>query len=515
MEDLKDKILEVMRELGDKHFSQRIKRTPELLEYVNQFPGETIAEKVYNIFNPNEKVCSRGNNKTFISINKGYVFCGKASSCQCSKESVSNKVSISKQNMTEEEIAASNAKRVETSLKKYGVTNNGQTTNALQKHAEFYADEEKVAEATRKGKLTTKERYGDENYRNSEKLSEANLPKKTPEYWVEKTGNESYYILHDKDKLAELYEKMNAYDLADYLKVSAATVFRWTLEHGLRTFYRSEQERIVTDYIKEFLPDSVEVLTNSRKVLETGKELDIYIPSMNLAIEYNGAFYHHENIPHIYRNYHSDKFYGCLRQGIRLMTIQSTDWLNKNDIMKRMVKSFVGANAAEYTVNDCFIRTVFDDEARDFLDHHHVHGYAKGDDYVGIYHNDGLVGIMAFKKFSDYTKLVRYCSIIDIEGAFLEALNYYLDSFKPRRIIAVSDNYYGDDLTELGFTIVKELPIDYRYLDNRADYTIHKRKLYTKRSFIVDGKVLKVRVYPDIINDKIWNCGKRVWELAK
>lgn len=154
----------LVEECGDKHFTRRIKRDETLMTFLDQFFGDSISEKVYNMVHIGENICSRGNARKFVSINKGYCNCGPAKVCPCTKEQVSNSVSSTMQQFTEEEIAASNAKRVETSMKLYGVSNNGQTQQAKEKHAEFYSDEVKVAESIQKGKQTRLELYGDENY---------------------------------------------------------------------------------------------------------------------------------------------------------------------------------------------------------------------------------------------------------------------------------------------------------------------------------------------------------------
>lgn len=52
----------------------------------------------------------------------------------------------------------------------------------------------------------------------------------------------------------------------------------------------SRNEKTVAFYVKKYFPDAIE---NDRTVL-SGKELDVYIPSRGVAIEYDGMFYHKE-----------------------------------------------------------------------------------------------------------------------------------------------------------------------------------------------------------------------------
>lgn len=52
---------------------------------------------------------------------------------------------------------------------------------------------------------------------------------------------------------------------------------------------RSKSENIIVEFIKSFYDK--EIIINTRKVLKK-YELDIYLPDIKLAIEYNGIRYH-------------------------------------------------------------------------------------------------------------------------------------------------------------------------------------------------------------------------------
>lgn len=77
----------------------------------------------------------------------------------------------------------------------------------------------------------------------------------------------------------------------------------------------SIKEREISDYVKSL---GYEVINNNRTFLN-GKEVDIYIPSINVAIEYNGLYYH--NISNTEKYYQFNKCLECFKQGICLITI--------------------------------------------------------------------------------------------------------------------------------------------------------------------------------------------------
>jgi hypothetical protein len=87
-------------------------------------------------------------------------------------------------------------------------------------------------------------------------------------------------------------------------------------------------EQDLADYIKtEF---NLEIVQNVRNIISP-LELDIYIPALKLAIEYNGAYWHsyHPEIGtcekqldfKLMRSRHQQKSLACLNKGIRLLHI--------------------------------------------------------------------------------------------------------------------------------------------------------------------------------------------------
>lgn len=81
------------------------------------------------------------------------------------------------------------------------------------------------------------------------------------------------------------------------------------------------------------------IVTNNRKIIK-GKELDIYIPELNKAIEFNGAYWH----------YHKDKFVPgkhaqksnlCLERGVKLLHLREDLWMLHKEKMKNVIIKFL------------------------------------------------------------------------------------------------------------------------------------------------------------------------------
>ena len=76
------------------------------------------------------------------------------------------------------------------------------------------------------------------------------------------------------------------------------------------------------------------------------KELDIYIPEFNLAIEYDGDYWHEDKIMMETRGLtnseaHSIKQSLCKKAGITLLFITEHDWLNNNDDVKNSITTLI------------------------------------------------------------------------------------------------------------------------------------------------------------------------------
>lgn len=83
---------------------------------------------------------------------------------------------------------------------------------------------------------------------------------------------------------------------------------------------------------------SGEIRQNDRKVLN-GKELDIYLPKLQLGIEINGDYWHSDLYKE--KDFHYNKSNICLDIGIRLIHIQEYFWKNDNNKYKQYLKYLI------------------------------------------------------------------------------------------------------------------------------------------------------------------------------
>ena len=106
----------------------------------------------------------------------------------------------------------------------------------------------------------------------------------------------------------------------------------------------SLKEKDLVDIIKSNYKG--QIITNSRSIIKP-YELDIYLPDLKLAVEYNGTWYHCVNAGKP-KNYHLMKSKLCREKGIRLIHIYEFE--NKNEQINLLLDLLNGID--NYPKND-------------------------------------------------------------------------------------------------------------------------------------------------------------------
>ena len=95
----------------------------------------------------------------------------------------------------------------------------------------------------------------------------------------------------------------------------------------------------------KFLTDlGLTVVINNRSIISP-YEIDLFIPELNLAIEYNGLPWHSELFGNKGPKYHLNKTTMCANVGIKLIHIFSNDFYNSKNIVESILRNAVGKNA--------------------------------------------------------------------------------------------------------------------------------------------------------------------------
>lgn len=98
----------------------------------------------------------------------------------------------------------------------------------------------------------------------------------------------------------------------------------------------SKPEIELQEFIKSL---GFNIETNNRKILNR-KELDIYIPELSKAIEFNGLYWHYHK-DNFKVGKHGNKSKLCKEKGIKLLHIREDLWLKDKEKMKNVILKFL------------------------------------------------------------------------------------------------------------------------------------------------------------------------------
>lgn len=249
---------------------------------------------------------------------------------------------------------------------------------------------------------------------------------------------------------------------------------------------KSYSEKELVDFVKSICSD--EVMENTKRIISP-KELDIYIPKMKLAIEYNGLHWHDEN--HVDKNYHLVKTNMCNEKGIDLIHVFEDDWLEHKEIVKSMIASRLGVYKEKIFARKCQIKEIEKDQAKIFFDENHLQGFAYGDLYLGLTFNDELVQCVCINKkgwHDGNVELTRMVTKLNTQvvGGFSKLMKHISNFIEYKSITSYVYKawFNGKGYIESGFKIVKENSPSYSYVVNgRRVHKSHFRKNKIKKMF--------------------------------
>jgi len=473
-------------------------------------------------------------------------------------------------------------KRKKTNLEKYGVENalqcdlfiNKMKTTNLEKYGTEYTFQseiikEKIKEANiekygveygmqsqeirDKVKSTNIEKYGVENGMQSQeikdKVKSTNIKKLGVEYPTqseivkEKVRNtfnintfKKYEVLVDNKEYKLLSYKAETFNIKHILCEKDFIINKFNFYDRNRLgvclctecYPISENSSIKEIEIRNFI-ESFGIETIKDKTILDGKELDIYIPSHNLALEFNGLYYHIEKEDKIGKithgkDYHLDKSLKCQEKDIHLMHIWEDEWVFKQEIVKSIILNKLNKIENKIFARKCVVKEVKDSKlVRQFLDTNHIQGYSQSSIKLGLYYNDELVSLMTFGYRHTNSKkefeLIRFCNILktNVVGASSKLFKYFLNNYQYETILSYSDFrlFDGKMYKTLGFEKIHLSKPDYfwcKNLERKHRFTFNKQKL------IKDGydpnKTEDVIMYERGYS-KLWSCGQVRWEYKK
>jgi len=256
-----------------------------------------------------------------------------------------------------------------------------------------------------------------------------------------------------------------------------------------------------------------EILINSKSIINP-YELDIYIPELKLAFEFNGLFWHNEN--NRGDTYHLNKTELCEEKGIQLIHIYEDDWLYKQDIVKSMILNKLNVTENKIFARKTEVKEISDNKLiREFLYKNHIQGFVGSKVKIGLFYNNELVSLMTFgnrriamgKKLTNENEyeLLRFCNKLNtnVIGGASKLFKYFIKKYNPNEITTYADRSIsqGKLYETLGFKSQGKTEPNYYYI---IDGIRHHRFNFRKDILVKEGYDVNKTEHQIMIDRKIF-----------
>lgn len=242
------------------------------------------------------------------------------------------------------------------------------------------------------------------------------------------------------------------------------------------------------------------IYESNRTVLD-GREIDIWIPSKKVGIEYDGLRFHtgEDKGP----KYHLDKTLKCERKGIKLIHVFSDEWLTRRPLVLDLINKTLG----KYKViegSTCQGGEVSLEEGNKFLKTYSILGVPEGvSGYVGVFKSTNLLAVCPYKETPETLELLGYQEALGIK--ITQGVSKCLESLyvpPQKSLLARVDRRFsrGEEFKEGGF-VPKEATFPKIYYTK--DF---KSKIPSEGYKLTEKQIQKYGLR------KIYDCGEIILE---
>jgi len=339
-----------------------------------------------------------------------------------------------------------------------------------------------------------------------------------------------YYGCRSCSRIKFKKTNMNKYGVDNPMKVDEIKnkTFNTNMEkYGVKSTLQSEEcnphfyssisnkELDILNFIKENYDGKI--IGSDRTVLD-GLELDIYLPDLNIAFEFDGIYWHNEiNKPD--KKYHLNKTNKCLEKNIQLVHIFEDEWIEREDTVKSIILNKLRLSKHRIYGRKTKLKEIETKQAKQFFEENHIQGYTNSSVKLGLFYNDELVSAMLFTKktvggrisFDGY-ELSRFVNkkYTNVIGAASKLLKWFEIVYNPKEIRSYADRRWFDGglYNILGFTQTHINSISYWYVigEKRKHKSSFTKSKIEKQGFSIIGKtehelMLERKIY------RIYDCG--------
>ena len=261
----------------------------------------------------------------------------------------------------------------------------------------------------------------------------------------------------------------------------------------------STEELEVRAYIKSL---GVKVIGNIP--ILNKKHIDIFIPSLNIGVEYCGLYYHNEEHKGI--SYHLDKFEVAKSKGIKLLQIFSDEWYFNTEAVKTLLKVTIlddRVSSSEYHLTTLSCVTAYKFHLKNGVSLTEINSNSIN---IGLYLSGNILACISVNSMGSMAIIRGLSSNIPLTHLFPYLMSeciLILKSKGVRTIGVVSDNRFSTDslYSSFGFKLKGNVSPEF--------YWSRRNRRFPQGDFdvITSEKMIEEGYY------RVWNAGGTEWIL--
>lgn len=259
------------------------------------------------------------------------------------------------------------------------------------------------------------------------------------------------------------------------INLHCGTMFTRVMGKGLCKYcdkYVSHDEQELRNIVKNIIRKDEQVLVNDRKIIAP-YELDIVVPKHKVAIEFNGIYWHNDNV--VSKRYHQVKTMKCEQNGYRLIHVFEDQWhSNKKLCIAHIKRAFSVARCLDASICSYTIIDKLSDKYMKFFKKYSFDKPSKNCKYIEVQYKSYLVACIAFNIKDNIVKMFNIAQMnsINIFNLLSYAANAMLKTYVHIKRIEVEISHNvcnANDYICHGLDFVK-------YISSKGRWLLHRKE---------------------------------------
>lgn len=361
------------------------------------------------------------------------------------------------------------------------------------------------------------------------------------------TNTTKKYI--DKDILQDMYVNkcMSMVDIGQFFDVSNVTIrnrFKEFNSEFLRTHSDNQkitikkvQKTKLEKYGYENFPHNMIYQKHSKEELEVQNflneelgfnfqhsrigryDIDLYDKDKMFAVEYNGEYWHTEQFKKDkFLHYH--KMLECQNHGIRLITINASEWRKRKNQVKGFLRASLGIFHLRIFARKCEVLEVDINIGKEFLKKYHIQGSSNSNKFIyGLFYDKELLGVVSFGLHHRNNKQIVLNRLvfkdgIQVVGGATKIVTNAMKHQNINEVVSWSDNRLsiGNVYEKMGFVLEEVLNPDYCYIGKEGQ--LHSKQSMKKSNTKCPSHITEKDFCISLGYYRMWDCGKKRWKLT-